>query len=149
MKKRKNPVAERLELAEGLHSAAIHLLRRLRRVDETAGLTAPKLSALSVLVFGGPCTIGRLAAAEQVRPPSMTKLVQDLERQGLVTREVAQEDRRSSLIKPTPKASAILKQGRSRRVTQLASWMTGLRTEDVESLRKSVEILNRLLEALV
>ena len=56
------------DVADRVHSSAIHLLRRLRRVDEETGLSAPKLSALSVLVFGGPCSMGRLAAAEQVRP---------------------------------------------------------------------------------
>jgi hypothetical protein len=62
-------------IADRLHSAAIHLLRRLRREDATSGLSAPRLSALSVIVFGGPLTLGELANAEQVRPPTMTRLV--------------------------------------------------------------------------
>ena len=57
-------------IADRLHSAAIHLLRRLRREDATTGLSAPRLSALSVIVFGGPLTLGELANAEQVRPPT-------------------------------------------------------------------------------
>ncbi len=51
------------ELADRLHSAAIHLLRRLRREDDASGLPAPQLSALSVIVFGGPIAIGALADA--------------------------------------------------------------------------------------
>jgi len=142
----RKPDAATLALADGLHSAAIHLLRRLRRVDEAAGLTAPKMSVLSVLVFGGPCTLGRLAATEQVRPPSMTKLIQDLERQGLVARSEVKKDRRSTLIRATPKGIALLKRGRSRRVTELASWMSVLNRSETDALRTAVETLQRLLD---
>src|SRR5215471_18759609 len=83
-----------LELADRLHSAAIHLLRRLRRQHDASGLPAPQLSALSVIVFGGPITLGDLAQAEQVRPPTITKLVATLEDAGLVEREVDTADRR-------------------------------------------------------
>jgi DNA-binding MarR family transcriptional regulator len=72
------------EIADHLHSAAIHLLRKLRKEDEGSGLNAPRLSALSVIVFAGPITLGDLAAAEQVRPPTMTRIVNALEQQGLV-----------------------------------------------------------------
>ena len=73
-------------LADRLHSAAIRLLRRLRAEDAASGVSAPRLSALSVLVFAGPRTLGELAAAEQVRPPTMTRLVTALEAQGLLAR---------------------------------------------------------------
>src|SRR6476646_4707632 len=72
------------DLADRLHSVAIHILRRLRREDDASGLPAPQLSALSVIVFGGPITLGALAAAEQVRPPTITRLVATLEDAGLV-----------------------------------------------------------------
>src|SRR5437764_14845610 len=81
------------DLADRLHSAAIHLLRRLRREDDASGLPAPQLSALSVIVFGGPITLGALASAEQVRPPTITKLIAALEGAGLVERDVNDEDR--------------------------------------------------------
>ena len=82
--------------ADNLHSAAIHLLRRLRREDAKSGLSAPRLSALSVVVFAGPITLGDLAAAEQVRPPTMTRLVTALEDEGLIVREAdAASSRRS------------------------------------------------------
>src|SRR5215472_14325726 len=74
------------DLADRLHSAAIHLLRRLRREDDASGLPAPQLSALSVIVFAGPVTLGELAAAEQVRPPTITRLVDKLEAAGLAER---------------------------------------------------------------
>ena len=71
--------SDALEVADQLHSAAIRLLRAVRIVDDETGLTAPKLSALSVLVFGGPKSLTALAQAEQVTSATMSKLVSDLE----------------------------------------------------------------------
>src|SRR5215208_4338239 len=86
--------ADRVErVADRLHSASIHLLRRVRRRDDESGVTAPHLSALSVLVFGGARTLGELAEAEQVRPPSITRIVRNLEADGLVEREPDPADR--------------------------------------------------------
>src|SRR3954452_9515904 len=87
-----------VDLADRLHSAAIHLLRRLRREDDASGLPAPQLSALSVIVFGGPITLGALAAAEQVRPPTITRVVATLEESGLVVRETDDADRRVARV---------------------------------------------------
>src|SRR3954468_14349028 len=95
------PLADAAQVADRLHSAAIHLLRRLRTEDTASGLTAPRLSALSVIVFGGPLTLGALAAAEQVRPPTMTRLVAALEQAGLVARELDPDDRRHVLLRAT------------------------------------------------
>src|SRR5918994_2468878 len=90
------------EIAEKLHSAAIHLLRRLRRQDVATGLTAPRLSALSVIVYAGPLTLGALAAAEQVRPPTITRIVAALEADGLVERRPSPDDKRVTLVRATP-----------------------------------------------
>src|SRR3982751_4391629 len=117
--KRPRPPGDLRDLADRLHSAAIHLLRRLRRADDAAGLAAPKLSALSVLVFGGPRSLKDLAAAEQVRPPSMTRLIQELEAEGYVRRQADPHDRRAVILTATPKAARLLKQGRGRRVEVL------------------------------
>src|SRR5919202_3433216 len=81
-----------LEAADRFHSAAIHALRHVSREDPASGLTAARLSALSVLVFGGAKTLGELAAAERVRPPTMTSIVRGLEREGLVRREADRAD---------------------------------------------------------
>src|SRR6187551_599349 len=118
------------ELAERWHSLAIHLLRRLRREDVKAGLTGPRLSALSVVVFGGPITLGDLAAAEQVRAPTMTRIVQALEHQGFVRRERDATDRRLFRVEATPKGRALLLEGRNRRVDAFAHRLEALtRTE--------------------
>src|ERR1700722_9209081 len=89
------------EIADRIHSAAIHLLRKLRREDDASGFSAPRLSALSVVVFAGPVSLGELAAAEQVRPPTMTRIVDALARQGLVTRRKNARDGRSIQIAAT------------------------------------------------
>ena len=107
-------------VADRLHSAAIHLLRSLRREDDRSGLSAPRLSALSVLVFAGPLTLGELAAAEQVRPPTMTRLVQALEADGLVSRTPDPSDGRVTRLAATPRGRRLLAAGRARRVAALA-----------------------------
>lgn len=131
-------------LADQLHSAAIHLLRRLRTVDTASGLTAPRLSALSVIVFGGPITLGALATAEQVRPPTMTRLVSALERDGLVTREPDPGDGRQVLLRATPAGRRLLEEGRSRRTASLARRLAALPPDDLKSLVRAAALLERL-----
>ena len=132
------------ELADRLHSAAIHLLRRLRPADDASGLTAPKLSALSVLVFGGPATLSRLAQVEQVRPPTMTRLVAELERQSLVTRKTDKDDRRLVWIHPTENARKMLLEGRARRVARLENDLRQLRPAEFKRLAAALELLERV-----
>lgn len=130
-----------VELADQLHSAAIHLLRKLRREDAASGLNAPRLSALSVVVFGGPVTLGELAAAEQVRPPTMTRIVDALAKQGLVVKKKNAEDARSTLIHVTAAGKRLLVQGRDRRVRALAQRIADLGSGDRVILEHAAEIL--------
>jgi DNA-binding MarR family transcriptional regulator len=131
-------------VADRLHSAAIHLLRRLRRADAASGLTAPRLSALSVVVFAGPLTLGALAAAEQVRPPTMTRLVAALEADGLVRREPRPQDRRSMLIRATDAGQQLLAEGRARRTASLARQLTALPRAELAALARAAELIDRL-----
>ena len=133
-----------LEAADRLHSAAIHLLRRLRREDPATGIPAPQLSALSVIVFRGPLTLGALAAAEQVRPPSMTRIVKALEQAGLVERETDARDRRSVWIRPTASGETVLQQGRLRRVRALAAEIASWSTEDRAALDAALTVIERI-----
>lgn len=133
------------ELAVRLHSAALHLLRRLRREDAAAGLSPARLSALSVLVFGGPRPLGELAAAEQVAAPTMSRLAGALERAGLVTREVDASDRRSIRLAATAAGRRILEEGRERRVLRLESMLAGLGAGELEALSAATALLERLL----
>ena len=135
-------------LADRLHSLSIHLLRRLRREDVQAGLTGPRLSALSVVVFGGPLTLGELAQAEQVKPPSMTRLVKALEKEGLVRRVGDPDDRRLVRIRSTPKWESLLVEGRTRRVRRLAGPIAALSDSDRATLYSAAEILGRVVSAL-
>ncbi len=84
--KKKKSRQTAMEVADRLHSAAIHLLRQVRKQDVATREAPARLSALSVLVFGGSVTLGQLAAAEQVKPPTMTRIVTGLERSGLAER---------------------------------------------------------------
>jgi DNA-binding MarR family transcriptional regulator len=133
------------EVADRLHSAAIHLLRRVRRVDDASGLSPARLSALSVLVFGGPSTVGRLAAAEQVRSPTMTRLVQELEAEGLVRRIPSASDRRVVQVRATPKGKRLLLAARRRRVASLRGLLAGLEPEQLAVLDGATSLLEDLL----
>lgn len=133
-------------MADRLHSAAIHLLRRLRRHDEASGMTGARLSALSVVVFGGPISIGDLASAEQVRPPTMTRIVRALEADGLVAREVDPADRRVSRLRATPEGVRLLEEGRARRVADLESRLSSLAAKDLALLAEAVAILEGLTD---
>lgn len=139
------PPAGTLRLADRLHSAAIHLLRRLRVEDAAAGLTAPRLSALSVIVFRGPLTLGALAAAEQVRPPTITRLVQQLEREGLVERLPDQTDRRVTRVRASTRGRRLLEEGRARRVERLAADLAVLPAADRRLLARAAEVLDTML----
>ncbi|HEX2722929.1 MAG TPA: MarR family transcriptional regulator [Gemmatimonadaceae bacterium] len=130
--------------ADRLHSAAIHLLRSLRKVDEASGLTAPRLSVLSVLVFGGPKTLGELATAEQVRPPTMTRLVTALERDGYVKRKADSADGRRTVIHATKKGTGVMAMGRSRRVAELAARLGQLPDDDIELCERAAMLMSRV-----
>jgi DNA-binding MarR family transcriptional regulator len=139
--------ADAAELADRLHSAAIHLLRRLRREDDASGLPAPQLSALSVIVFGGPITLGALAAAEQVRPPTISKLVATLEEAGLVQREMDETDRRVMRVRATARGTRLLQEGRTRRVASLAAALGALPPSDRATLARAVPALEKVVRA--
>ena len=136
------------ELADRWHSLAIHLLRRLRREDVKAGLTGPRLSALSVIVFGGPITLGDLAAAEQVRPPTMTRLVRALEGEQLVRREKDPSDGRIVRLRATAKGESLLHEGRTRRVRRLGEPLGELTAAERATLESAAAILARVISRL-
>jgi len=132
-------------IANDLHSAAIHLLRRVRKQDTKTGEGPARLSALSVLVFGGPMTLGELAAAEQVRPPTMTRIVTGLESRGLAERARDLEDARRVKIHATQKGSALLKRGRKLRVAYLAHQLRKLSDSELMALTEGISVLERVL----
>ena len=147
MKSRKRE-RDALALADQLHSAAIHLLRHLRKEDDASELSAPRLSALSVVVFGGPMTLGQLARAEQVKPPTMTRIVTGLEKEGLVRRKGDDLDRRLTRIHATPKGQKVLVAGRTRRVELLASAVKRLGATELAELGRGTQLLRELIDSM-
>lgn len=141
-----SPHADVLRVADQLHSAAIHLLRRVRKQDVATGEGPARLSALSVLVFGGPKTLGELAAAEQVKPPTMSRIVAGLDRSRLVTITADPHDARRMRICATAKGKRLLQKGRQLRIAYLASRLTALPPEELVQLGQAVGVLKRMLE---
>ena len=133
------------EVATRLHSAAIRLLRLLRREDEEAGMSGPRLSALSVIVFAGPVSLAELAAAEQVRAPTMSRIVEALVAANLVTRTTHATDRRMVRIAATEHGERLLKAGQERRVRALSERLGRLPESERRALARGVEILERVV----
>ena len=133
-------------VADRLHSLSIRLLRRLRREDAEGGLTAPQLSALSVVVFAGPLSLGELARAEQVSAPTMSRLVGQLEASGLVVRAGDSADRRVTRLSATTRGERVLTEGRARRVMALARELENLPSGELEALERAAQVLQRVLE---
>jgi DNA-binding MarR family transcriptional regulator len=131
-------------IADRLHSAAIHLLRRLRVEDKAIGLTGPRASALSVIGFRGPIAMGALADAEQVRAPTMTRLVTNLEKAGLVRRVSDPDDGRVQLVEATAAGRRLLNKGRARRVERLRGGIAHLDGEDQRVLARAAELMEGL-----
>jgi DNA-binding MarR family transcriptional regulator len=133
------------EAADRMHSAAIHLLRRVSREDSGAGVSPARLSALSVLVFAGPKTMSELATMERVKVPTMSRLVAAMEEEGLVRRERHGTDARSVVLYPTTKGRRILEQGRELRLALLESLLSSATAREIATVREAAEIVDRLV----
>ena len=129
------------EVADLVHSAAIHLLRRARERDAAAGVSPARLSALSVVVFRGPLTLGDLAAAEGVRSATMTGIVTGLEEQGLVRRRPDARDRRAVRVEATAAGKRALARARTKRIETIASSLADLSADELALLWRAGELL--------
>jgi DNA-binding MarR family transcriptional regulator len=133
-----------VELADALHSAAIHLLRQLRAEDRSSGIGPAQLSALSVLVFGGSMSLKQLAEIEQVKPPTMVRIVRGLVEQRLATSKVAKDDARKLHISATSRGRTLMRRARSRRVEALARMLGEKSKTDRAEIANAVSILGDL-----
>lgn len=133
------------ELADRLHSTAIHLLRQVRVQDAASGLAPARLSALSVLVFGSAMSLNDLARAEQVRPPTMSRIVDALESANLIRRTVNPQDRRAVVLEATEKGTAILWQGRKRRVKFLAKHLSRLTESERHKINEAIKAIQKAM----
>jgi DNA-binding MarR family transcriptional regulator len=130
-------------VADRLHSAALHLLRRLRIPDE-ALISTPRLSAMSAVALAGPIGVGALAAAEGVSAPTMSRLVDALERDGLVRRRPHAEDARGVLVTVTPKGRRTMQQGRAKRLRALTERLQGLSVDELAAVSGAADLIERL-----
>ncbi len=135
------------ELAARLASLSTVLQRHLSRADAGDGLTRARLSALGLLVMGGPRTLGDLAAAEHVRPPTMTRLVHAMEADGLVARASNPDDGRSIVIRATTHGEEQLELGRRRQIAPLAAAISDLDQRERAELEDAADLLGRLLRS--
>jgi DNA-binding MarR family transcriptional regulator len=141
-------MSSRREAADRIHSAAIHLLRRVREMDARAmGLSPARASALSVLVFGGPRSLTELAETEQVTAATMSKLVTALEREKLVRRYPDVNDARAIRLEATAKARRILDRGRARRLDLLERLLCEATDDEIEAVHVAAEAVERALHA--
>jgi DNA-binding MarR family transcriptional regulator len=140
--------AELAGVASALNSGAIHLLRSLAAVDRLAGLTPSRLSALSVVVFGGPQTLGSLAAAEGVAGPTMTRIVDGLMELGLVERRPDPRDGRVVAIVATAAGERLMRAAAQRRIAAIAHAVGGLTPADRRRLAAAAGLLDELAAAI-
>ena len=134
--------------ASALNSGAIHLLRSLGTVDREADLTPARLSALSVLVFGGPCTLGALAAAEGVAGPTMTRIVDGLIAAGLAERQPHPADGRAVSITATAGGDGLMRAAQRRRIEALAAAVASLPAAAQRQLAGSAGLLDQVAAAV-
>jgi DNA-binding MarR family transcriptional regulator len=133
------------ELASSLRIRVMRLSRNLRRQAGT-GLSASLLSALTTVERNGPMTIGTLADAEQVKPPTMTKVVASLVEQGLVRRDPDPLDGRVAWVMATPEGRSLLRRTRRRSDAYLATRLRSLDREELVVLERASRLLEQLTE---
>jgi DNA-binding MarR family transcriptional regulator len=134
-----------VDLATKLNSVSIHLVRRARTADTALGVPPGRLSALSVLVFGGDRTIAELAEVEQVTSPTMTRIVDGLESAGLAERRPHPQDGRAVLVRASKQGRRVLERGRQRRVDLITGLLTRLGEDDLSAVQRAVEVLANAL----
>lgn len=132
--------------ASDLNSAAIHLLRALRATDRAAGLTPARLSALSVLVFGGPSPLGRLARTEDVAGPTMTRIVDGLCDLGLAERRPHPDGGRLVLVAATAEGERVLRAAQQARIDTIIAALRALPAADRAAIAAASPALLRLAD---
>jgi DNA-binding MarR family transcriptional regulator len=135
-------------VADAVHSAAIRLLRKVRKEDDRTGITPSRLSALSVLVFGGPMRMTDLARAEHVKPPTMTRIVAALEADRLAKRTTDAADARSARIEATRRGARLMQEGRKRRVARFGDALKGLSGHDLAVLSRAAAIIESVAKTM-
>ena len=131
-------------LASELRLSVHRLTRRLRQQTPTDGLTLTQLSALAVIWREGPLTAGDLAAKEQVRPPSITRVLTGLEALGLVQRTENPRDGRQVLVRITPEGDRRLSEYVRVRELWLERRLAAMTQAERDLLTQASLLLDRL-----
>lgn len=139
------PLSER---AAHLRIAIVRTARRLRQeaAAETSGLTPTSVAALATIERHGPMTPSEIAEVERVKRPTITRTLGCLEREGLIDRAPDPADGRSSLVSVNGAGRERLRRLRGRKNAYLARRMKDLGEEEVETLERAAEILDRMRE---
>lgn len=138
---------DRQAVADALHSATVHLLRVVRSVDAQMGVSPARASVLSILVFGGPRTVGGLARAEDVRSPTMSGIVNGLEADGLARRRTSAEDTRAVVVEATAKGRRLIERGRARRNELLGQLLAGATDAELDVLARAAALMEAAVDA--
>ncbi|MDP9445374.1 MAG: MarR family transcriptional regulator [Actinomycetota bacterium] len=134
-------------LARTLRNSMARLSRRMRFERASTDLSLNQLTVLGTLDRRGPLTIGELAAAEKVQPPSMTRTVTCLADLGLVRREAHPSDRRQVVVHLSEAARQVLAEDSKRKDAWLARRLRELTPDERRLLRQVAPILERLAHA--
>ena len=132
-------------LAIEVNSLSIHLVRWAKRADAELGVPPARLSALSVLVFGGDRTITELADAEMVTLATISRVVDGLEEMGLARRIPNPADARSVLIRATPKGRRVMERGRQARVDRLTRLLEAVPAPERPAVERGLLALRHAL----
>ncbi len=116
-------------------------------VDEAHGFSGPRASALSVLVFRGPQSLSALAAAEGVKPPTMSRLVKAMQAEGLVRAEAAPHDQREIRIEASALGRKRMLEARGRRLAAIRRLLQGASGSEMRALEAVTLLLQRAFEA--
>lgn len=134
-------------LAPRLRLVVTRLARRLRQHGTAELLTPTQASLLATVERRGPISLGALAVAERVRPPTITTAVSRLEDQGLVRRVADPRDRRCVEVHITPEGRRVLARSRSRKDALVGEWLERLDARELAVVEEAVGILERLQAA--
>lgn len=136
-----------LELARQIRPAMTKLYVTYFRTAEQSELTGPQLSIMHRIQDHGPSRVRQLADAEGVRMPTASNTINQLEKQGLVRRLRADEDRRGVTVELTELGELTLERVGEERTQFLAEMLGSLDDDNLDQLAQAATAIMALAEA--
>ena len=135
-------------IAESAARLRLAIVRTARRMRQEAGadLSPTLIAALATIDRLGPLTPSELADVERVKRPTATRIAGALEKEGLIERAADPTDGRACLLSTSREGKALLKRVRSRKNAYISRRLRKLGDDDVETLERAAEVLERMLE---